>query len=231
MGRLDPEHLDAMCNVQRLIVEALDDPSLYYPNPRDIFALCLSQRGLVIGTFVAGTLVAFRSVFFPGERPDNLGLDIGLTAGDLDQVAHLERSVVDPAYRGNRLQMRMTTQAVQMAKDHPGYGGRLRHLFSTVSPANIPSMKDKFSIGMQIVRTKKKYLGYWRHVFYRDIREPVTIDLASSVRVDVADIPRQALLVETRGYVGYGVAREGDALKILYAQPERPIRRAGARMD
>ena len=178
---LQPQHLEEVWALQELVVETLSAPAPYHPDPKDLLAQCLGPRGQAVGTFVDGRLVGFRSVFYPGDRPDNLGLDIQLTGPDLDRVAHLERAAVNPAYRGNRLQIRMTAHAIRLAVGNH----RWRHLFSTVAPGNPASMKDKFTVGMVIVRTLRKYSGYWRHLFYQDILEPVALDLATTVAVEL----------------------------------------------
>lgn len=218
---LGPEHLDEVCETQQRIVETLMDPEFYHPNPRELIGMSLGEHGKGIGTFVDGALVGFRLILFPGARADNLGRDIGLPTHCLDSVAHLERTGVDPVYRGNRLQIRMTAHAVRLiVKNH-----RWRHIFSTVAPANFASMQDKFRIGMQIVRTLKKYGDCWRHVFYLDLSEPVGIDPETIVAVAAGDLVAQHSLVEERGYIGFALAKPGVAPVVLYAWPSRPVGR------
>lgn len=217
--RLGPEHLDEVCEKQRLIVETLTDPELYHPNPRELIGMSLGEHGKGIGTFVDGALVGFRLILFPGAREDNLGRDIGLPTHCLDSVAHLERTGVDPAYRGNRLQIRMTAHAVRLTVENH----RWRHLFSTVAPANFASMQDKFRIGMQIVRTQRKYHDSWRHIFYLDLSEPVGIDPETTLAVEAGDLVTQRSLVEGRGYIGFALAKQGAAPVVLYARPTRPV--------
>lgn len=218
---LGPGSLDEVCEKQRFIVATLTDPEFYHPNPRELIGMSLGEHGIGIGTFVDGALVGFRLVLFPGARADNLGRDIGLSANCLDSVAHLERTGVDPVYRGNRLQIRMTAHAVRLIVENH----RWRHLFSTVAPANFASMQDKFRIGMQIVRTKKKYQDYWRHVFYLDHRDPIGIDPETIRAVAAGDLVTQCSLVEERGYVGFALAKQGAARVVMYARPTRPIGR------
>jgi hypothetical protein len=217
MRLLGPEHFAAVVGVQEALMAGLQNPSIYYPNPPELLRLCLGERGLTIGTFVANRLIGFRSILYPGPREDNLGRDIGLSGDDLDQVAHLERTVVLPDYRGNRLQMRMTAHAIRL-----GIATReVRHLFSTVAPANIASMADKFKIGMLIVRTKEKYQHYTRHLFYQDLRTPVGIEPNTSRPVDLEDLATQRQLVEVQGWVGHGLSGQGQQIRVLYGQPTR----------
>lgn len=217
--RLGPEHLDEVCEKQRHIVETLTDPEFYHPNPRALIGMSLGEHGRGIGTFVDGALVGFRLILFPGTRADNLGRDIGLPTHCLDRVAHLERTGIAPAYRGNRLQIRMTAHAVRLTVANH----RWRHLFSTVAPANFASMQDKFRIGMQIVRTLRKYGDCWRHLFYLDLSEPVGIDTETTVAVTAGDLATQRSLVEEQGYIGFALAKPGAAPVVMYARPRRPV--------
>lgn len=219
IAELTPDHIDAVCEVQGLVVDTLEDPALYYPDPRELLLQCLGERGVTIGTFVNGRLVGFRSVFFPGDRPDNLGLDLGMTdPALLHKVAHLERAAVVPQFRGNRLQIRMTGHAIRLA----GLSGRWRYLFSTVAPGNFASMQDKFAVGMLIVKLLLKYADYWRYVFYRDIKSPIGVDIATKMAVRSSEIAKQREILGRIGLVGYAQEREKDSVAVCYAHPDRP---------
>lgn len=218
--RLVMDDLDAVFAVQQFVHSTLEDPSLFYPGTRELLGECLNDRGLAVGTFVDGRLVGFRSIFYPGQCADNFGCDIGLNGAALDLVAYLDRTAVEPAYRGNRLQIRMTAHAIRLAAETH----RCEHLFSTVSPTNYASMKDKFNIGMQVVRTTRKYLDYWRHLFYRNLAAPLGIEAVTSERVCGNDFAAQLALVEDRGYVAYGLERFGEQAPVItFARPGRPL--------
>lgn len=219
MRLLGPEHFAAVAWVQEALMAALQNAEFYYPNPPDLLRLCLGERGLAIGTFIDDRLIGFRSILYPGAREDNLGRDIGLAGDELNQVAHLERTVVLPPYRGNRLQIRMTAHAIRL-----GIATRdVRHLFSTVAPANVASMADKFTIGMLIVRTKEKYQHYTRHLFYQDLRTPLGIEVSTSQAVELGDLATQRQLVEVDGLVGHGLSGAGKQISVLFAQPTRQL--------
>jgi hypothetical protein len=221
MRRLVMDDLDAVFAVQQFVHSTLEEPSLFYPGTRELLGKCLSDRGLAVGTFVDGSLVGFRSIFYPGHCADNLGYDIGLHGDALDLVAYLDRTAVEPAYRGNRLQIRMTAHAIRLAIETR----QCVHLFSTVAPTNFASMADKFTIGMQVVRTTKKYLDYWRHLFYRNLVAPLGIEAATAAKVGGDDFATQLSLVEEQGFVAYGLERRGEhAPMISFARPGRPCR-------
>jgi len=217
--RLGPEDLDTICDLQQQVVATLPDPALYHPRPRERLGQCLSKEGLVIGTLVNGNLVGFRSIFYPGSSADNLGRDIGLPVLALDTVAHLEGSAILPAYKGNRLQIRMTAQALRVAvAEH-----RFQHLLSTVAPSNVASILDKFAVGMLIVRTIKKYCNLWRHIFYLDLDDPIAIIPATTLAVPARDLATQVSLVEEKGYVGYAFRKKDHDAIMMYARPTRQI--------
>ncbi|MCK6684034.1 MAG: hypothetical protein L6R30_16655 [Thermoanaerobaculia bacterium] len=219
IAELTPDNLDAVWGVQEVVVDTLEDPALYYPDPKELLLQCLGNRGVTIGTFVGQKLVGFRSIFFPGDRSDNLGLDLGMTdPALLHKVAHLERAAVIPAYRGNRLQIRMTSHAIRRASA----SGRWRYLFSTVAPGNFASMKDKFAVGMVIVKLLLKYADYWRYVFYQDIKAPITVDEATKTCSGSKEIARQREILGRIGLVGYAQEREGESVVVCYAHPSRP---------
>lgn len=221
LRRLGLHDLDAVFAVQQFVVGALEDPTLFFPGTRELLAECLSDRGLAVGTFANDRLVGFRSIFYPGRCADNFGHDIGLSGDELDLVAYLDRTAVEPAYRGNRLQIRMTAHAIRLAAETR----HCEHLFSTVAPTNFASMKDKFTIEMQVVRTTRKYLDYWRHLFYRNLVAPLGIDAGSALTVDGGDFATQLALVEEQGYVAYGLERHGErSPTINFALPGRPLR-------
>ena len=80
----------------------------------------------------------------------------------------------------------------------------------TVAPFNIPSLKDKFSQGMEIAALKEKYGGSMRYVFVKELRGDNERDWT-----DIKSIPmnnaggQQALLSE--GYRGYEMEKvDGD---------------------
>ncbi len=212
---LGPEHLDELVALQRYVVDTLEDEAFYYPLPPETLALSLGERGMTAGTFVDGTLVGFRSILYPAPGDENLGEDIGLPPEELGKVAHLERTVVHPDFRGNRLQKRMTAQIIKLAADTE----RWRHLLSTVAPTNYASMKDKFVCGMLIVRLSRKYAGYWRYVFYQDVITPIDPDLTVTETLEGSDVAGQRELLG-HGYFGCEMIGRPGAVRLRFARAE-----------
>ena len=97
--------------------------------------------------------------------------------------------------------------------------------FSTVAPTNFASMKDKFTIEMQVVRTTRKYLDHWRQLFYCNLVTPLGIDATTAAKVGGDNFATQLDLEEEQGYVAYGLERCGEkAPMISLARPGRPFR-------
>jgi hypothetical protein len=218
---LGPEHLEKVLQVQADVVGTMDDYSLYYPSPEQIFGESLRGQGLIIGCLVEGELVAFRSIWYPRDHPENLGLDIGMRDKDqLDQVAHLERSCVLAEYRGNRLQIHMTHYALDLATRNKSF----RYFFSTVAPMNYASMKDKFEASMAIVQLKKKYEGFYRYTFYQDLLNPVHAASPEPVFVNGNDIDSQVRLLDSeKGIIGCAMQKNGEIMQVGYAKANHAL--------
>ena len=218
---LNIEDINSVLSVQDQAVRHIKDFSIYYPDTREIFEASLSTDGLIIGCFVDDRLVAFRSVWFPRSRPENLGLDIGMhDPSQLSQVAHLERACVIPEFTGNHLQMRMTHHAIDLAKSTSSF----RYLFSTVAPMNYASMQDKFSANMLILRLVRKYEDYYRYIFFQDVMQPIHVNLqnpSSIIFVDGDNIEAQVSLLEQNdSMVGCLQQRNNDVMQVGYTKIE-----------
>lgn len=213
--------IDSVLDVQDETVHHLKDSAIYYPDTREVFEASLSDDGLIIGCFVNGRLIAFRSIWLPRMRSENLGLDIGMQdPSQLMQVAHLERACVIPEFTGNRLQMRMTRHAINLARKT----SRFRYLFSTVAPQNYASMQDKFAADMLILKLVKKYEDYYRYIFFQDVMNPIQVksqNSASIIFTDGHDIDTQVSLLEhINPMVGCLQKRNGDAMQVGYTKVE-----------
>ncbi|MFM1909062.1 MAG: hypothetical protein RL459_121 [Pseudomonadota bacterium] len=86
-------------------------------------------------------------------------------------------------------------------------------------------MKDKFTIEMQVVLTTRKYLDYWRQLFYRNLVTPLGIDATTAAKVGGDNFANQLDLVKEQSFVVYGLKLCSDkAPMISLACPGRPFR-------
>ena len=216
---LKESDIDDLCDLQARVFAAIQNPALYYPETRERLLQSIEQRGLTIAAYVEGRMIAFRSVFYPGEDASNLGRDIGMAdPHQLRRVAHLQRTCVAPEFRGNKLQVRMTGYAIERIRQ----AGTARYLFSTVAPGNYASIGDKFSNDMSIVRLLRKYETFYRYVFFADISAPLTIDPATTTPIGAMDIDAQcARLASDALYVGHNQSRSQGGNVIHYARALR----------
>lgn len=151
--------------LQEKVVETLAEKSALQPLTVEEFTSVLSEKEIMIGLFDSGTLIACRAMLVPKiGHEEHLGPDAGLSGEQLSKVIHSEISMVDPDYRGQALQTRMGKMLLEKIDRH-----RFRYVLATVAPFNIPSIKDKLELGMNIIALKKKYSGKLRYILYRDL--------------------------------------------------------------
>ncbi|MDQ0245010.1 GNAT superfamily N-acetyltransferase [Bacillus fengqiuensis] len=163
------ENLQQILRLQESVIESLEQKAVLQPLTLEEFQYILEGNGLMIGAFVKGELIAFRALLVPPiDQEGHLGRDFGLTEEELQQVIYQEISNVHPDYRGNGLQKKL---AVLIMKELREMNKAYIYVCCTVAPFNIPSLKDKFEQGMEIVSLKEKYDGLLRYTFMKKIDE------------------------------------------------------------
>jgi hypothetical protein len=212
---LNIRDIDQITKLEQTVIDSLPDKSSYFPEPSGVFEDSLNGNGIVLGCFIGLELIAFRSIWFPKDSPYNLGLDINLVSRkDLQSVAHLERTCVHPRFRGNRLQIKMTGLAIQLAVDK-----NYTIFLCTIAPGNYASMTDKFDAGMVICRLLKKYGGLDRYLFYKNMERPISDqDLTNGLRtsIDSLDIQRQYQILAQPGTHGVSLTRRDAAVDVNF---------------
>ena len=106
----------------------------------------------------------FFTVHFPGLSAKNMGHVLNLSDAGLLVTAHMDTAVVDPDYRGNHLQSRMLAEAEAELSRRS-----FRHLFATVHPDNIYSLRNVTGNGYRIIKTCEMYGGLPRHILYKEL--------------------------------------------------------------
>jgi len=199
MKRLTNDDVNQVIKLHNEVIDALVDPDLCWRFPVDYIERYLGEEGITVGVFVEKRLIAFRVLYFPGCRPENPGLDIGLHDSELEQVAHLPLSNVHQEFTGSSLQKAMTLQAIAIAKQTREF----RYLCSNVSPKNYASMTEKFEIGMWVAKLKIKYGGFLRYIFSKDMLQPWQLSQEEkAIFIPSTDSLRQMELLE-QGYCGF----------------------------
>lgn len=191
---LSLDHLKQILTLQEIVIESLENKDTLQPLSLEEYQYILEGNGLMIGAFVAEQLIAFRALLVPPIDQEHLGWDLGLAEEDLASVIYQEISNVHPAYRGNRLQQTLATLIMQeLKKMNKTYA----YICCTVAPFNIPSLKDKFTQGMEVAALKEKYRGRLRYIFIKELEKDRNRDWTEIVTLRMDDIAgQQALLAE-----------------------------------
>lgn len=208
---LEHHDLPNMLDLQQLAKKHMASTDTLQPLSRSEFEFILNGNGLIVGLFEGQKLVAFRALLMPFIDGDHLGLDAGLSLGALSRVIYLELSIVHPDYRGKGLQLQMG-KIVMGAIDRSRYD----YVCSTVAPFNIPSLKDKFVLGLHIVAMSQKYGGKLRYVFMKTFKDEQNDVKSSEERViPMSDTATQQRLLN-EGFIGVSISTVTDEWHVQY---------------
>ncbi len=157
----DVERIDALMGEQR------ENP-LFVADDEDFIKRHISGEGVTLLAGTEGTgesvLSGFLILRFPKEAPDNLGRDLKLPEGRLEEVVHFESLVVSKAAQGQGLGGKLIAEGLKEAAKH----GR-RFALSTVHPDNLPSLKSFFKNGFEVRAEVIKYGGKPRRILYKEL--------------------------------------------------------------
>ncbi|KPU57091.1 hypothetical protein [Bacillus wiedmannii] len=208
------ENIEQILSLQNVVVEALEDKSRLQPLSLEEFQYILEGNGMMIGAFIENKLIAFRALLVPPIDEEHLGLDIGIPESELHRVIYQEISNVHPNCRGNGMQKILATVIMdELQKEDSKYD----YVCCTVSPFNIPSLKDKFAQGMEIAALKEKYGGSLRYVFVKELRGGKERNWTDVKSVPMSDaVGQQALLSE--GYRGYEMEKIDDTFIVKFGR-------------
>ena len=218
MKFLNKSHIDDVIELENLVVSLLEREELFVKDSKDFFMeKIFDGKGLLIGVFSEGKLVAYRSVSFPMDSTRNFGKDHkNIPPGELSRVMHLEATVVHPDFRGNSLQEKMSRYALDFGKARG-----ILHVCTTISPYNYPSLKNIMSLGLTVRGLErienKEYGGKLRFLMTMDFRDKPKILYDDSISVNHSDIEEQKELLRM-GYIGYKVQKSDSGFDIIYGK-------------
>ncbi|MGA9098920.1 MAG: GNAT family N-acetyltransferase [Methanotrichaceae archaeon] len=220
MGFLGEGRLQELIELQDTIIQGLPDPEIFWTHPIDYFREIFKVDRSVIGVSTEDGLIAYSLIYIPRERKsqegcENLGRDIDLSDDELKRAAHLQATVVNPAYRGNSLQRRMARQHLEVLKEM-GY----EHIFCTVSPKNPMSLRNILMCGFVIRGLKRKFNGWWRYILYKNVSCPFSFG-SDEMKIDSSDIEGQIDLV-CRGYIGCSMELLPNGFSVTYCKGQAP---------
>ncbi len=209
---LSSKHIGQILSLQNVVVEALEDKGRLQPLSQEEFQYILEGNGMMIGAFIKNELIAFRALLVPPIDDEHLGLDIGLSEGELHRVIYQEISNVHPNCRGNGMQKILATVIMDELQKKDG---KYDYVCCTVAPFNIPSLKDKFAQRMEIAALKEKYSGSMRYIFVKELRKDIEREWTDIKSVPMSDAGgQQALLSE--GYFGYEMEKTDDTFIVKF---------------
>lgn len=214
--RLTNKNLAAILSLQDIVYKAIENKDQLACLTQKDYEYILHGKGLILGVFVHGQLVALRALLVPQVNdPEHLGLDVGLDKERLDQVIYQEISLVHPKFQGNRLQQQLAKWVMTKLdeKEH-----NYRYVCATVDPSNIPSLLDKFRQGMHVKALKLKYDHQLRYIFLKDLQE----DLSKKVfkekyKLSIDQITKQQQLL-AKGWLGLSLEKCDNSYVIVYGK-------------
>ncbi|ARD48288.1 hypothetical protein SporoP37_09030 [Sporosarcina sp. P37] len=206
------DQLPDVLALQKRVVAELERPEFLQPLTEEEFLYILRGHGMLAGAFVDDRLIAFRAMLDPGEDDEHLGIDASVTDEELSAVLYSEITGVHPDFRGHGLQ----TVLGKWLMDHVD-SDQYRYICTTVAPFNIPSLKDKFSLGLRIAALKVKYGNKLRYILFRDLQKPFQTDPAEQQWVQMSDIESQQQLLK-EGWRGEQIGQRDTDWYVLYVK-------------
>jgi len=209
--QLHPGDVSALVALQEIVRRGLRDPGLYQCEDEAYFARIIAGSGAGFAAFDGETMAGYGIIAFPGVHPGNLCHDLPALKIDPTEVAHLDGSAVHPAYRGLAIQHRLSVLRI-------AYGATrgARHFLLTVSPANLPSLRNHLNGGgFRALALKQKYGGLWRLILHRalDAEEPTSAGPRENCRLDDLETHQRLLAA---GYAGIRLVNRDGLWHLAY---------------
>jgi GNAT superfamily N-acetyltransferase len=205
--RLRLGEADAAYALHRQVAAGLP-PDLVAAESREFFADHAERVGQLLGVFTASGLAACAVLGLPGPTDGNFGVDHGLPAELLPQVAHLDGASVHPRYRGNNLHRLLIEWRIAEAR----MAGR-PIVLSTAAPRNRFSLDNLLACGLRIRGLIPKFGGL-RYLLRRDLDREVRPGTGGRW-VAAEDFALQDELL--RGGQHGWQSRQGDRREIYFA--------------
>lgn len=195
--------------VQLTVMNGLEKANHYQPLTTNEFIKLLSDR-TIVGAFHHDELIAFRALLIPPLDEEHLGRDIGYPEEKLERIIYQEVTNVHPSYRGYRLQQHLGKLLMEELRQDE----RFDLVCATVAPFNIPSLKDKFALGLRIGALKQKYGGKLRYIFMKELHTGWQPE-GETTWLEMSDTDGQVALLQT-GWHGTGIKQVNDSWFVHY---------------
>ena len=210
LSLLTEDQLSEVLSLQERVIGVLDQPEFLEPLTVEEFVYILRGNGMMVGACVDDRLIAFRAMLDPGEDDEHLGIDAGVAQDELSSVLYSEISGVDPEFRGHGLQTILGKWLMEHIESD-----RYRYICTTVAPQNIPSLKDKFALGLRIKALKVKYGNKLRYILVKDLQETFQRTSSKQQSIPMKDIEQQQQLLKA-GWIGERIEQQDGEWYVLY---------------
>ena len=162
---LNISYLDKIMELQKIIIDGLENKELYADTEREEFEEYIKKNGKILGCVTEDDeLIAMGVYAKKGYDKSNYGYDIGLENEELLKIGQIESTVVKDEYRGNKLQKIICEELEKIAVKED-----TKILCATASPYNEFSVNTFKSLGYEIKKDKLKYGGLRRYVLAKII--------------------------------------------------------------
>ena len=165
LKELTISYLDKIMELQKIIIDGLENKELYADTEREEFEEYIKKNGKILGCVTEDDeLIAMGVYAKKGYDKSNYGYDIGLDNEELLKVGQIESTVVKEEYRGNKLQKIICEELEKIAVKED-----TKILCDTASPYNEFSVNTFKSLGYEIKQDKLKYGGLRRYVLAKRV--------------------------------------------------------------
>ena len=167
------EYADQINQIQKETVIQSDKihKGMLRANTEEMISSCLNPPHDTVGVFHNNELVGFGILYDPNvdlneSIKKELDLTIEKAIADIDDqdIMHIKLVIIKDEHRGHHLQYHVNKELERLAREK---GKKL--LLTTVSPYNVPSVKNTFKSGFTYKKTVKKYDGAIRLIYAKFI--------------------------------------------------------------
>jgi ribosomal protein S18 acetylase RimI-like enzyme len=160
------EDLGAALKCQDEIMKLTESDLFVRTKPQEVLEYISGSSIIAVGAFAEGMLCAygFLELGLPVDHPIRPFANSHKEQGDFKNVAVFDTIAVLPAFRGNKLQIKIGTLLLDRAKlqgKHTAY--------STVSPKNAPSLNNLLALGFKLEKEIRIYGGKARYLMIKSL--------------------------------------------------------------
>lgn len=145
-------------------VNATTPPGMVRLDDRCHFERHVEERGLILGCFVDGELVAYGVLGLDSPTVDHMAHLLHLTESERERLCVLDGAATLPQWRGHHLHCRCIEERMALGRQ---LGRTL--VAATVAPENLRSLRGLLKEGLVVRRYAQLYGGLARLVLQRDL--------------------------------------------------------------